>query len=287
MFGPADFKIPYGATVDYAHAAKHEAEVKPIRGQPDCKPIGDRRKTHATIRRTEDGSIVCRLYNTDVVRLCPDGTILVDLRGYVTQSTLRLLSSVLHLRAHIQHNRAWVQCWSGGVSGTYALRANEVNIFQRDEGNKLVFLNPAPVRTHKVNRKEANSVRRDYAAFTAYVTNTMKLRGDKGYSDQEMLDVFGNNRVGQIRVSVGHTMNEAKIPELLALARSEDPADQYKASLWLAQSTHASRWLKPTLQDMLKHFDTLVLFQHRERCFIEQSAPQGVAARDPYAKFFG
>lgn len=275
----------------YAEAARWEAAVTPIRGRPDCKPLGARHKTHATIRR-EGEAVTCRFYNTDVLTYHPDGRIVVNLGGWATQSTCAFITQVAGIHAWIQYNRVWVS-----AGGHYPLHAQGENTLRLDGGG-VTLDNPMRVTQHKINRAGANTVRRIYKPFKDYLTGVMKVR-DEGFSKQEMGDTFGWKTENapqlppMIRISGRYKVNGAPIDGVLALATPTEDAEQthanfYKASLWLTMSA-ASGWgytYRPTLEGMLKLLDDCILFKHRDQCFVEIEAPQGETARDAYAKFF-
>lgn len=276
----------------YADAARWEADVKPIRGRPDCKPLGARHKTHATIRR-EGEAVICKLYYTDVLTYYPDGRIVVKLDGWATQSTCAFIESVVGLRVGMRHNRVWVSA----MGGYYPMHTQGENTFTRAMG-VLHFDNPASVTVHKVNRRGANTVRRIYKPFVNYIKNVMRVRDD-GFSMQEMGEAFGWVKEGlpklpdYIRIDARRVSPTEPINELLALATPTDDPDEtnanfYKASLWLARSAgQIWGWVcKPTALGMLGVLDDCILLKHRDQCFDEITVEPGVMARDTYVKFF-
>ena len=60
----------------YEHYEKQWKQIKPIRGRTEViKPIGQRRRTWETIEKRDDDVYACHLYQTDVVKYYPDGSI--------------------------------------------------------------------------------------------------------------------------------------------------------------------------------------------------------------------
>jgi hypothetical protein len=288
----------YGAKYDlptifnWMDAAYHEREIKPVRGRtPECKPLGKRRNTHVLIRKIDHDTIACRLYQTDVVTYHKDGRIVVRLDGYATQTTIAFIEEVLGERGRIQHNHAWISATpkDSTTKGWYALNVEGENIFRRNQHGDLEFENPKQVTTHRINRAGANNVRKQYKPFKDYVVRVMRLR-DEGFSANEFGEVFGWLRPDLPRYPA-QLIDTDNVHEFLALAKSEQIDDQYKASLLLARSAtkygmRNDRW-KPAVQDMTKCLDDLILFAHRDECFVEDNTESGEVVRDAYAKFFG
>nr|DAT24735.1 MAG TPA: hypothetical protein [Caudoviricetes sp.] len=294
MYG-ARYELP--TLYNWMDATLAERDIKPIRGKPDCKPLGKRRNTHVAIRKVDNEAIACRLYQTDVVTFHKDGRIVIRLDGWSSQTTIAFIEEVLNVRGCIRRRHAWLGVTRQGSTqeGWYALRAHEDNIFRRNGQGDLEFENPMQIKTHRVNRAGANNVRKQYKAFKDYVVRTMRLRDD-GFSAQEYGDVFGwvhselPNYPVQLWVSPSGNLNVEMVRDLLSLARSEQVQDQYKASLWLARSASKgmrnNRWT-PSEADMLRMLGDYILLVHRDECFTETYAGGGDVVRAPYAKFFG
>jgi hypothetical protein len=285
---------------NYAQAAKWEEAVTPIRGRtPECKPLGKRKNTHANIRKEED-KVICKLYNTDVLTYHKDGRIEVHMDGWASQTTMAFIESLLDVRLVRRHNRIWIRSHTEGTSGLAwnAMHSTDVNLLTRRADGYMLLHTPVQVCTHKINRVATNNVRKQYKAFKDYLVRTMRLR-DAGFSGQEFGDVFGWQRdtKGELPNFPANLTLHAHVPtkdevfeEFLALAKSDDSADHYKASLCLAWSTASFRRdgaMVPRVQNMLKALDDCILRAHRNECFTETPSTSGEPVRDPYAKFFG
>ncbi len=287
-------------------AEQHEQSIKPIRGRsPECKPIGNRRHQHLTIRRGSDESIICRMYRTDVLTYHKDGRIEIDLGWWVTQTTLAFISSVLGRQVVQRHGRPWIYARAvvngggdtggdmGGktVEGYHPLHASGSNMLTPYELNTtmLVLHNPAPNKTHRINRAGANNVRKQYKAFKDYIMRTMRIR-DEGFSKQEFGEVFGWARPDVPLYPLPINANPERIAEVLQLAASDNTEDHYKASLWLAlsvgQFNYATQALLPPPGAMLKRLDSCILRHHRDQCFVEVDNNTGEAVADPYRTYF-
>jgi hypothetical protein len=80
---------------DYAAALRHWNEVVPIRGHEssEWKPVGRRSKwSHMRMRKAGDGTIVIRLYHTDVIEYHPDGS--MSFEGYESVSTQQFVNAI-------------------------------------------------------------------------------------------------------------------------------------------------------------------------------------------------
>ena len=288
-------------------AKAHHDSIVPMRTD-GVRPIGNRRKKEANIREEAD-AIICRLYETDVVTYHKDGRIEVRLDGWVSQSTAAFISAALEPTS-LRHNQLWITATTGETytGGWLALDPNEVNTFVRTGSGDLKFLNPTSTKVHTVNRARANNVRRQYKPFLDYIKNVVKLRGDfEGpshkrvtCSTQEYKDVFGTrtNLIGPAYPYPAYMPRKNYVPnmkpveQLLDLATSTKNEDHYKAFLWLVRSAGY-----PLINDKVyafwsyanyitEHFNSLMLFKHRDECFDETDAPVGEAAKDNYANFF-
>jgi len=299
MFGRANYEVP--TLRNYAAAANHYNNVKPIRGRlDDCRPAGRRRKTELTIRKQHDAEsnmdkYAVRLYATDVLTYRANrthGTIEVRLGNWPSQSTVQLLNEALPLRFNIYDSRVWVHCRKQGSAkeGYYAVHNEEVNIFEDHE-----FVNPASTLKHRINRQRANEIRKNFKGFKDYLRTTMKVR-DEGFSVDEFKAVFGQPRVPSPLTLEQKWMYydtlEKSVAEFLELTQSPKIEDLYRATLWLVTSPdygkapYNEEQKAHALKSYYARLDELILFAHRQECFDREVVCDGNAVRDSYAKFF-
>lgn len=285
---------------NWMDASAYEAEVKPIRGRLDCKPLGKRSKTHQTIRRDHaDESVICRLYNTDVVTYHKDGRIEVNFGGWGSQTTTGFVSALLKVWVRICHKRVWMHSTLAGKTavGWYPVWVDGVNSFSRNGSGDLEFANPFVVSRHSINRKRANIVRSKFKAFKDYLYQNMKIR-DEGFSIQEFGDMFGWIRDGlpnyphpMYLVVASRDQRVSWLREFLQLAESTQVEDHYKASLYLVRTAGNNRIHKQEIWDasleaMYKTLDEIMLCVHRDECFDEVVVDGGEITKDPYLKYF-
>lgn len=277
---------------DYAHAVKVEAETKPVRGT-DIKPVGLRRNKHQQILRNGD-DIICRLYQTDVITYKPNGEIVVRIDCWASQTTVAFLSDLLSQPFHIFDHQMWMNEMRDGEVYTFPLHSSGDNIFTRNAKGYLTFHNPRIPVTHKINRKNANNVRRRHKDFKVYVERMFKVRqDDRGavrIGKEELMAVFGSERrpntLEPSPTRKPKAEDCAAFLKLITKRADEDKTeDYYKAFLWLCFGAHRfvySIIYKGTVFDLL---DKVLLYTHRDEVF-DGVEHYGKEIRDTYGKFF-
>jgi hypothetical protein len=243
---------------NYAAAVAHEAKVKPIRGRAvECKPVGQRNITHATIRNAND-DIVVRIYNTDIVRYKPDGRIIINQGGHASNTTRAYLSALMHewFGSH-QGETVW---FDRPNDKTYILHDRADNIFvpNPDRPPRLIFTNPKPQVIYKKNRAALKEVRARYAPFIRYMKNIQKLQGGGG--------VKGFPRPGYI----SHL-------DMSKLILSSELEDNYLALACFA-------W--PGYHNPVTKFENFLLHHHNHEVFTKVTVPLGELAHNRYRAFF-
>ena len=271
--------MSFGANTDkvlylrcYAAAAKWEADVKPIRGRtPECKPLGDRKKTNVTIRREGD-DIIAKLYHTDIVRWKPDGTIIVRQDGHESQTTRKYLNALL---APVFGSWQGVTyAWRGmddddpktGTGVGHLLHAHEDNIFKGEPNNvsPLHFVNPKPCVVHVKDRAGSKAVRERYAGFIRYVKNIKKLMGDT-----------------PIESDASHYCTHSA---LLEMAAGDNLDDYHYAMAYLSREPYRYHYHKKP--DVLAKFETAMLYGHRDEMLTVVILPRGKLGVDKYKYLF-
>lgn len=297
MFSSRCDDLPY--LYNWMDASAYEAQVKPIRGRPNCKPLGKRSKTHQTIRRDENDSVICRLYSTDVVTYHKDGRIDINFNGWASQTTMNFIFALLRVCIRRAHNRIWMHCKAvdkAEAIGWYPVWVEGVNLFKRNGSGDLEFFNPFEVFRHQINRKRTNNVREKFRAFKNYLYQSTKIR-DNGFSDQEFGDVFGwvkpdlPDYPSPMYVGLDVQSKKEILKEFLQLAESTRLEDQYKASLCLVRTagnfrTNRGQTWNASLDAMYKTLDDIILYVYRDECFDQVQIKDGEVTRDPYHKFF-
>lgn len=252
----------------YADAVRWELLVKPIRGRKEeCKPLGARNKTHASIRK-ENQDIVVRLYNTDIVRYQPDGTIIVNQGGHVSQTTCKYLNAILPMWFGLFQGKTYSYRGTGDA-GSHILHSTADNIFKIKPNSHpnaplYHFVNPVPCVVHTKNRVKAKAVRQRYAPFIRYVKNIKKLMG------------------GKIEITEKPALNYHARSDVLAFALSNEPEDQYKA---LAYFAWVGCW-RVGNSDVLLQFENALMRQHRDEMLDTHILPRGELQHDRFVGLF-
>jgi len=274
--------MPYGANTEgvlylrcYTAAVQWEANVKPIRGRtPECKPLGDRRKTNVTIRREGD-DIIARLYSTDIVRWKPDGTIIVRQDGHESQTTRKYLNALL--APHFGSWQGVTYVWRGldddeekpSSAMGHLLHAYEDNIFVGEPNNvrPLHFVNPKPCVVHVKDRAGSKAVREQYAGFIRYVKNIKKLMGDTPIKPESTVYVTP--------------------AFLLEMAAGDNLDDHHYILMYLSQESGRYRYQqRPKPLDVLAKFETMLLYGHGKEMLTTMTLPRGKLGVDRYKNFF-
>jgi hypothetical protein len=299
-------RFNFSSFYNWMDAKTHHDCIKPIRTD-GTRPIGNRRKKEANIREVGD-TIVCRLYNTDVVTYHKSGPIEVFINGWVSQSTSAFISAAL-TPCGLRNNRMWVRAVTEdeGREQWLPLDPNGVNKFERTGSGDLKFLNPQPLTVHHINRARANNVRKQYKPFVTYLANMIKLRinhvQNVECSDQEYKDLFGvrTDFVGKTLVNYPDNValprmnwepDMGAVKALLDEARSDTNEAHYRVFLRLVRSAGYPNFGSDPggfwchANNLIVHFDGLVLYRHRDECFDETDAKAGSYGKDRYSAFF-
>jgi hypothetical protein len=276
----ARYQLP--ALKTYEEAAKHEAQVVPIRGRsPECKPIGDRKDTHFTIRREVDGSIIAKCYRSDLIRWYPDGRIFITNGGYTSTTTHDFIGRLLGpTRWNSICSTSDGETWIRTRDGVFPL-AKDGQFFKWDpEGRHLVAETPNYPTTHTINKPAMREARKEIAPFVKYFNNIMKLTQ---WAPMEGSKVF----LGTDRQVHAHMVGEDTEKWAFVLA-------------WLVQTGTVSRHeYKPnptggytykTTQSVSKaiiqdRITRVLLRTHRSKVLIKKTHTDGTWRKDAYKAF--
>jgi hypothetical protein len=163
----------------YTAASIHEKATIPIRGRsPECKPIGDRKDTHFTIRREADESIVAQCYRSDLIRWYPDGRIFITNGGYASQTTHDFISRLMGRWGYVQcfghDDKTWIRSDNYDVY-PLAKGGQYFTWDSQDNPHHLIAEVPNYPVTHIINKPAMREARKEIAPFVKYFNNIMKL----------------------------------------------------------------------------------------------------------------
>ena len=163
---------------DYKEAYKRWNDTKPVRGRSDDKrPLGERRyvDTYSIRKNIWTEAIELVLYQTPVIKFTADDEVVLNYGRWPSASTCQFISRVL---AGVGANR---------VRGDVVLgfsTADGVVIQKLGENEELILVRkdgrwqPKEIKTlfdYRINRKEANNVRKDVKQFRDYLHGMVKL----------------------------------------------------------------------------------------------------------------
>ena len=200
----------------YAEALKKFNDTKPVRGRDDDKrPLGERRDvdTYSIRKNIWTDTIELVLYQTPVVRFTVEDEVHISFGRWSSASTCQFISRVLCINT----NRVRGDVVMHFVDGTKAMvRDHEELVLVMRDGR----WQPKQKQTlydYRVNRKEANNVRKSVSQFKDYLAGVIKLKGEERVINEgsvhyerrfsivtttyaELIEVFGKEEDGNNRV---------------------------------------------------------------------------------------
>ena len=276
---------------NYEEALDLLENTKPIKGSGANGgkiPLGYRhRVAEFYLELNEDKSIDCMCYRTAVVSFKPDGNILINNGGWTSITTCMFIEEVLGVSSRIKDGTINVS-FNGGE-----YRVDDELCLTRVDG-RLTAMNQAPSHVHRVNRKQANIVRKDYTEFTKYLVGMLKLREDGWVLDAEFINVFGafENHPNQCDMPRDISLRcEAEVNLITDMMQSKDPQTMYRASLQIIKQFGQRHYWKDmgfSLQPHLakKAVDTIIFAKHKAEVFDVEEVPVGTIKKDLWKHLF-
>ncbi len=168
----------------YARALEHHDLIKPIRGtniRPIIVTTNGRRRKHLQILKQRDGSVACRLYDTNVLTYYPNGEIHFTNGGYATTSTHQFATALLwtrrcHFSGHKGQTTATVR------SKTVVVENGEVLKLRYDKDMGFDFIDPPKMYAYYLKRAPMGMRRKEIEPFTKYVLALAKLVDPEQYN---------------------------------------------------------------------------------------------------------
>lgn len=281
---------------NYAVALAHFHAVKPIRGRDvECRPLGHRDRPHFSIRLNDQQEVECCEYNHQpAVTFRPNGEVFIK-PSWVSVSSCAFIEEVLGIRSSQVDYKIRVEL----AAGTFVVHKNEGLVVKRDPERNGNYhpLSVKPNVIHHIRRSVANNVRQQYADVLNYANGYFKL-GATMPSDDEQKEMFGvetivntyhdgtkfdYERLNAPRWSVS---NPEDVDAFIAMMRSGEPMDQYKAIIALRNQVGSWRTSKASYRDVLQMIDRMILSKHRDEVFKEVEVPVGVVRKDIYGWAF-
>lgn len=241
----------------YARALEHHDLIKPIRGT-NLRPIiaspNGRRRKHMQIIKQRDGSVACRLYDTNVLTYYPDGEIHFTNGGYVTTTTHQFATALLWNSYGCYFSSHKCQTTATVRSKTVVVGDCEVLKLRYDKDMGFDFIDPPKMYAYYLKRAPMGMRRKEIEPFTKYVLALAKLVDPQQYD---------------------HTHCRLTAEELYQMVRNSeewhDAADYLLRQCCTMRGDWTNRFLsilpkdvKNLLDDMLKCVHCEDLFEKRE-----------------------
>jgi len=216
---------------NYNEALKRWNNTKPIRGRDgDPVPLGDRRNvdTYSIRKNVWTDTIELVLYRTPVIKFKTDGEVVVGFGTWSSASTCQFISRVLG----VSTNRVRGQVVMHFHDDPKAMIADheELTLIRNNNGQWMPKVKQT-LYDYRVNRKEANNVRKQVSQFKDYLAGVIKLKAE------EFEGVWGREGFRAVRVTYA---------ELIEVFGAEEGSDS-KGS-----RPDATKWSR--LTDKPKHY---------------------------------
>lgn len=165
---------------NYADALKRYDNTKPIKGRDDePRPLGERRyvDTYSIRKNVWTEAIECILYKTPVVKFTTEGEIIINIDNWPSSSTCQFIDRVI---PSVRANRVKGQVVLHFADNSKAmLPARGELTLVRDSNGRWTPKVKQTLYDYRVNRKEANNVRKTVSMFRDYINGVVKLKGEE------------------------------------------------------------------------------------------------------------
>ena len=164
----------------YAEALKKYDNTKPMRGRSDdVRPLGERRDadTYSIRKNVWTNAIECVLYRTPVVTFTTEDEVKIKFGTWSSASTCQFITRVL---GGVGAYRVKGQVVLGFVGNVKAVIADHEELVLVRDGNGA--WTPKVKQTlydYRVNRREANNVRKSVSQFRDYMAGVAKLKEER------------------------------------------------------------------------------------------------------------
>jgi hypothetical protein len=197
---------------DYTEAYRKWNSTKPMRGRSDdIRPLGERRyvDTYSIRKNVWTEAIELVLYQTPVIKFKSDDEVVINYGRWPSASTCQFISRVL---AGVGASRVRGEVVLGFTTPEgrviQKLGQDEELVLVRSGEGRYGRWQPKQIKTlfdYRINRKEANNVRKDVKQFRDYLQGMVKLMEDESVlygqtykritrSYAELGEVFGYRR---------------------------------------------------------------------------------------------
>ena len=282
---------------NYNEAQTKMDNTKPIRGSGangGCIALGHRHRVAEFHMEKVQGTekIECYCYRTPVVTYHPDGNIELNSGGWASSTTAQFIEDVLPISCRVQNNSLVI----GLPSGNYRFKGNGL-ILRYNENGVLHPTNVEPDHVYRVNRKEANNVRKAYADFSRFFMGMAKLRGNEPISDAEYIRVFGADEKISRHTTKANIpsdialRNKEQVESMFAMIQADDHEVRYKACLLIIKQFGKRHYWKDmgysiTTEGVKRAMNDLIFARHKDVVFDVVEVPLGTIKKDSWSHLF-
>jgi hypothetical protein len=199
----------------YEYYKKKWEDTKPIRGRAEVvKPISQRRRTWETIEKLSEDVYACRLYQTDVVKYYPDGSIEFTAEQWSTPLSAEFMSMHSPFHCYKKHSKLWVKVHGKTDEDTkhYPVpREGGLRLYAEMVGSQVLYA-PKEVITIKksvVDRVKAKDARLKLKGFLDWAKTFNKL--SDGWIHNDTREQFGTYKTAWWRATWDYGLPENTI----------------------------------------------------------------------------
>jgi len=277
----------------YTQALAIYNEIKPMRGRPDVRPLGQRRDADTySIRLNAEGDVECVLYNTAVVTYKKDGDVVLYAGGWHTVSTNQFVGQLLTINVGTSRGNTIVDVGGRGASEKFVIAGHNKLTLRRSErvGHAWDVLDAQVNHGYRLDKVAANNVRARYKEFTDYMKNICKLRVlSKEYDTFEVV----RHEFTSLGLGTFYYSSTDSYKAVMELVQSEDVEKYHEAFMRLVLES-LPNWTRqrvlnddnftarPNVKDMRDTLKEVILRTHAKEVLEKIELPQGKLPNPKY-----
>ncbi len=266
---------------DYTEAYRKWNSTKPMRGRSDDKrPLGERRyvDTYSIRKNIWTEAIELVLYQTPVIKFTADDEVVLNYGRWPSASTCQFISRVL---AGVGASRVRGEVVLGFTTADgrviQKLGENEELVLVRSGEGRYGRWQPKEIKTlfdYRINRREANNVRKDVKQFRDYLQGMVKLMEDETMmygqtykrvtrTYAELGEVFGYRRElkeSMVRVDINEWTRLAEKPQNYNTHLADNEANKTNWALYNMMSDKFYELVKNDQDENTRHQNYWIAF---------------------------
>jgi hypothetical protein len=183
----------------YTDALYKYNNTKPIKGRADDpRPLGERRyvDTYSIRKNVWTEAIECVLYKTPVVKFTTEDEVVINIDNWPSASTCQFISRIIP-SVYAHRVRGEVVLGFSGIDTKLMLPARGETVLVRDSNGRWMPKEKQTLYDYRVNRKEANNVRKSVSEFGKYLNGVVKLKAE------EVAGMWGREPFTVVRTTYG------------------------------------------------------------------------------------